>query len=252
MGKAPNNANIFDLEDKIRFEEFAPSLQRRLETIRTDIEQAWGNGAFSKKFRKYGKLSSDKTKIDQIYDSDSINADRDSGDTWNITGLWKAVETIWGGSNSLFTPPKGTASKGIKPIWDKLNNHEGRISDLEGDVDDLMNPSKGYTPPSISTGGGSGWGNSSGGVNIGGTSGLIIQYGTLLTIKGNKPLYHLTYPKPFTQDGYCIVGNDVGEVENSIWSIGFEHKTKTGCDILVRLGNCTDGTVLVAWIAIGK
>ena len=187
------------------------------------------------------------------------------------------------GSHDHFSgKPNGDSSKGINPIWDKLDDHEKRITSLEGrvdnlenevpgsstlvddviqakkDIDDLKDPSSGYTPPSISGGGSSGgvtWGNSSGGIGpIGGASGtgLIIQYGTLLTIKGNKPLYHLTYPKPFTQDGYSIVGNDVGECGNAIWSIGFEHKTKTGCDILVRLGNCTDGTVLVAWIAIGK
>ena len=98
-------------------------------------------------------------------------------------------------------------------------------------------------------------GNSSGGIGpIGGASGtgLIIQYGTLLTIKGNKPLYHLTFPKPFTQEGYSIVGSDVGEVGNINWSVGFTHKSLTACDILVRVGERMGGIVLVSWIAIGK
>ena len=129
-------------------------------------------------------------------------------------------------------------------------------------MDDLKDPSSGYTPPSISGGGSSGgvtWGNSSGGIGpIGGASGagLIIQYGTLLTADNgpgqDHPGYHLTFPKPFTQEGYSIVGSDVGEAANINWSVGFTHKSLTSCDVLVRVGERMGGIVLVSWIAIGK
>ena len=193
------------------------------------------------------------------------------------------------GSHDHFSgKPNGDSSKGINPIWDKLDDHEKRITSLEGrvdnlenevpgsstlvddviqakkDIDDLKDPSSGYTPPSISGGGSSGgaWGNSSGGIGpIGGASGtgLIIQYGTLVTnqtdgMKGDTiaPGYHLVFPKPFTQAGYSIVGSDVGEGSNINWSVGFTNKTLTECDVIVRVGNKLGGIVLVAWIAIGK
>ena len=300
-GATPNNAKNFDLEDKIRFVELAPSMQIRLETIRSDIEQTWGSGYFGKTFNKYDVIGSSdtsdtknavtsnskKNKIDQTYDSSTISADRDSTDTWNITGIWKNIEQIWGTPSSAHdhfaSPPTGDTARGINPIWDKLDDHEERIKkleeeveqlkkdvaqlqqdtkDLKDDVDDLKDPSSGYTPPSISGGGSSGgvtWGNSSGGIGpIGGASGagLIIQYGTLLTADNgpgqDHPGYHLTFPKPFTQEGYSIVGSDVGEAANINWSVGFTHKSLTSCDVLVRVGERMGGIVLVSWIAIGK
>ena len=141
----PNNAKNFDLEDKIRFVELAPSMQIRLETIRSDIEQTWGSGHFSKSFKKYNILgtsdttdtknavttNANKNKIDQKYDSSEISADRDDGDSWNITGIWKNIEQIWGTPNKgtinkhdhFKSPPTGEADYGINCIWDKLDDH---------------------------------------------------------------------------------------------------------------------------------
>ena len=189
----PNNAKNFDLEDKIRFVELAPSMQIRLETIRSDIEKTWGTGYFGKKFDKYGILTtsdtsdtknavtsnSKKNEIDQKYDSSTISADRDDANTWNISGIWKSIEQLWGtpqtndnhfasppngdpayginpiwnaitqiwgdptGSHDHFSgKPNGDSSKGINPIWDKLDDHEARITALEADVAQLKSDVK--------------------------------------------------------------------------------------------------------------
>ena len=152
-GATPNNAKNFDLEDKIRFVELAPSMQIRLETIRSDIEQTWGSGHFSKSFKKYNILgtsdttdtknavttNANKNKIDQKYDSSEISADRDDGDSWNITGIWKNIEQIWGTPNKgtinkhdhFKSPPTGEADYGINCIWDKLDDIDKRLTDVE-------------------------------------------------------------------------------------------------------------------------
>ena len=44
------------------------------------------------------------------------------------------------GSHDHFSgKPNGDSSKGINPIWDKLDDHEKRITSLEGRVDNLEN-----------------------------------------------------------------------------------------------------------------